>query len=192
MSTKIIEINLLPSEYKERMAPTSKKLGLDIPRFIPISLAALLSVLVLANMLVFLHASSSRKNLLGKQAELKKTKEMSAQARELDEDLPAMRKKDEFLTANVQSKLKFWRVLEQLIVCCPEMVRITDIRISGTSEINILTVEGNYKKGDNLEEQFRINLEHSDSLKKFYTKFRAERRIVPDSQTDFTIIGTSQ
>jgi len=159
MRTKIIKLNLLPSECKEKLAPASRKLGLDIPRFIPISLAGLLSFLILINSLALLYGSSACRKLKEKKQNFEKVKTLAAKARQLDEELPKSRERDRYLTASVEKKLKCWKVMEQLSLSCPEQVKITDLRISRIAHgKNKLQIEGSYGKGDSLEDAFRINL----------------------------------
>ncbi len=195
MKAKIIELNLLPFEYKERLVPASKKLGLDIPRFIPISLGGLLSFLILSSALAFLHGSAAKHRLGEQKHKLKKVRALAVEARGLDKKLPKLRECDQYLTTNVGKKLKCWNVLEQISKSCPEGVKIADIRISNIGQSNLrLAIMGSYKKGEYLEGEFRINLENSRPLREYFTKFVAEREVGSGSESEikFTIIGASK
>ena len=189
MTTKMIELNLLPHEYKEKLTPASKRLGLDIPHFIPISLIGLIVFLVAISILSFLYASSARQGLAAEQKQLRDTKKLAAYSRRLEKNLPELREQDKFLTANVENKLECWLVMEQVSLCCPAKVRITEMRISHKTGIKMLTIKGSYKKGENLEMVFRMNLEKSESLKKYFGQFKEERHSVSDSGITFNIVG---
>ena len=192
MTTKMIKINLLPGEFKEKLTPAHKKFGLDIPKFIPISLIGLISLLVAVNLLSLLYASSARNKLAAQKDKFDRTKQLAEQARKLEEDLPELRKKDQFLTANVEKKLQCWRVMEQVILSCPGPIRVSDMRVSRSGIGNLVVIEGSYKEGDYLEEQFRTRLSENEPLKKYFTNFRPERRVDPGEGTRFTIIGSTQ
>jgi len=189
MTTKMIELNLLPHEYKEKLTPASKRLGLDIPRFIPISLIGLIVFLVAISMLSFLYAASARRSLAVEQKKLRETKKLAAYSRRLEKSLPELREQDNLLTANVENKLECWRVMEQIAICCPARVRITEMRISRKTGTNMLTVKGDYEKGEYLEQKFQTNLESNKFLKKYFGRFETERRSAPGSSTSFTIVG---
>jgi len=194
MSTKMIELNLLPLEYRERLKPKSKKLGLDIPQFIPLAVVGLVAVLVGINMLSYLHKKSYLTKFSALSRTAKQTKSNAERARELEELIPKLRERDQHLKAKVEKKLLCWKVMREISKWCPAGIRIRDMKISSKEGINSLMAEGSYKSdaGAYMEELFRTNLEKSEVLRDFFKKFRAERNPGPDGIITFTIFGSSK
>lgn len=193
MSTKMIELNLLPAEYQEKVKPKSKKLGLDIPQFIPLAVAGLVVLLVGVNMLSYMHKKSYMTKFYTLKQEVKKTKKEAEQARALEESLPLLRQRDAYLTKNVEKKLICSKVMKHFSQHCPESIKIKDIKISRRNGKNFLQANGDYKSdaGNNLEEEFRTNLEEDEVLNGFFKQFKAQMKPGPDGITSFTIIGES-
>ena len=193
MSMKMIELNLLPAEYQDRVKPKSKKLGLDIPQFIPLAVVGLVVLLVGVNMLSYMHKKSYMTQFNKLKQEVEKTKTEAAQARTLEEILPDLRQRDKYLTSNVEDKLLCWQVMKQVGERCPSSIKIKDIKISRKEGKNLLQANGEYKSdaGNYIEEEFRTNLEQDEVLSGFFKQFRAKQKPGSDGTTSFTIIGVS-
>jgi hypothetical protein len=193
MSIKMIELNLLPAKYQEKVKPKSKKLGLDIPQFIPLAVAGLVVLLVGVNMLSYMHKKSYMTKFHELKQEVKKTKKEAEQARTLEEGLPELRQRNAYLTRNVENKLLCSKVMKQVSRRCPSSIKIKDIKISRRDGKNLLQANGDYKSnaGNYLEEKFRTSLEEDEVLSGFFKQFRAKRTPGADGITSFTIIGGS-
>lgn len=194
MSAKMIELNLLPLEQREKMAPASKKLGLDIPHLIPMVLVGVVFILLGVNVLSFFAKNTANNELIRRQKKLKETKQKAERSEKLKEVLPELEKRNEYLTACIEKRLVCWEVMQQVSKCCPGEIEVRDMRISSTRDKNRVVIEGSYsaEDGDYIEQKFLKELKQNKALRSFFTHFSAERTPDPDGTTKFTVIGISK
>lgn len=187
----MIEINLLPAEFKEKVKPAKKRIDLDIiPKFIPLSLVGMIALLIILILISTLFASIMHKRLRGYESTLKKERVIAEMAKAYKKELPGLEERLNALEKRVREKIYWWRIFEQISYTCPDEIELTNIKLERdrrTTAPDKLIIEGFYKKGISLEQVFIRNLDANEKLRPYFDHFIVADREPKEGKTSFAI-----
>jgi Tfp pilus assembly protein PilN len=217
----MIEISLLPVEEEAKSKTAQKGLGFAIPKFIPRGFGVAVVVLLAMYALSRLQASSLSKTLVGKRQTLQNLEKAKREAEFIEgrlgplsdvaratgkgtgsEEAPKdsgerLRRRAEIFRVHLEDRKVWSQILQEIILCCPEEIRLTAIKLSPmrtgttTGQAKELVISGSYMAGANLEMVFKERLQESKTVGSQYQIPFARTEPQLD-RTDFWIHCTEQ
>jgi len=208
----MIEISLLPVDEEAKPKTVQKGLGFRVPKFIPRGFGIAIAVLLVMYTLSHLRASSSSRTLTESQRMFSDLKKAFLEARMIGARLgPApgevetmakagggaegqkdsgerLRKRAEIFQTCLENRTVWSRILQEITVCCPEEVRLTEIKLSPLRTLRPVTstqqgkemelvISGFYLTGGNLEMIFKDKLVRNKTVAAHYKNLVAMTRM---------------
>ena len=186
----LVEINLLPLEFRGKVKSDKKRLNLQLPRFAPyVIVGGILFAAVIA-FAVISYASALKNNLAAAKRILRQEQTRAAQATTVSTDLPNLEERSFLLSERVGSKIIWWEILDQVARCCPSDAVLKSVKIEYDSSMkipNMLVLSGSYDNGSGIELTYTRNLQSSTRLAQYIENIYPGQTTVVENKTLFTV-----
>ncbi len=188
----MIEINLLPAQFRPRSQSSTKKPPAlaPVPKAFPLALGALT---LLMGVLIFV--SSTRVGAGERKSrhirhELETAKAQATEAELVTVNFPALAAQYTVLASRLDGKVRWSDVLRVVSLRCPDGVLITSLKLQldrRTDRPIKIVIRGVYSGTGSLEMRFANSLKESATFAEVFDAVIPEKNLMPDDRTSFAI-----
>ena len=186
----LIEINLLPLEFRGKAKTDKKRLSLQIPRFVLYLIGGVIMLLVVLSFSIITYSSALKGSLARAKRMLKQEQTRAAQAITIQADIPNLEERSALLAERVGSKILWWEILDQIGRSCPNEATLKSLKVEYDNILmspSTLVISGTYENGSGVELTYTRNLQSSTKLAKYIESIYPGQTTVMENKTLFTV-----